>query len=98
MSKFVLIPLLPMALMGCSTISDIVSGDNTRPAECDATSSQAWVGQKATADLGAQVKKASDADVLRWLAPNTIVTMEYSSVRVNIAYDEKMVVTRITCG
>lgn len=97
MSKIVLIPLLPMALMGCSTIESITGGD-TAPAECNATSSQSFVGQKANADLGAQVKKASGSDTLRWLPPNTAVTMEYSATRVNIAYDEKMVVTRITCG
>lgn len=101
MKYLLMTPLLPMMLGGC--MAPETSATETLPptapsGECDATSSQSLVGQKATKELGAQVLKNSGARIFRWLAPGTVVTMEYNGVRVNVAYDEQMIVTSINCG
>lgn len=106
MNKIALLPLLPMMLMGCAAPEKTFPNDTVKaiPAseaggfECDAASSQSLIGQKATKELGERVVKNSGAQVFRWLAPGMAVTMEYSPVRVNVTYDEKMIVTSINCG
>lgn len=65
---------------------------------CNAMPAQSLVGQAATADLGAQVQRATGAKLLRWLPPRTAVTMEYRADRVGVRYDDAMTVTGISCG
>ena len=65
---------------------------------CDATSVQSLVGQLRTPQLGADALKRSTARSLRWIAPGTMVTMDYREDRLNIHLDAKNRVTSIKCG
>ena len=65
---------------------------------CDATATEAFVGQTATAETGAAILAASGAEVLRWGPPNSAWTMDYRTNRVNVRYDESSTITEITCG
>lgn len=65
---------------------------------CNAASVQTHVGQTVTEDLGAMILAASNARSLRWGPPRSAWTMDYRQDRVNVQYDEKMVITAITCG
>ena len=65
---------------------------------CDATATEAYVGQTATAETGAAILAASGAEVLRWGPPNSAWTMDYRTNRVNVRYDESSTITEITCG
>lgn len=56
------------------------------------------MGKTATADLGAEMLKASGATTLRWGAPGTAMTMDFRQDRLTVSYDEKMVVTSARCG
>ncbi len=40
----------------------------------------------------------SGAREFRWIPPNSAVTMDYRSTRLNVEYDENTVVTAIRCG
>ncbi|WP_082635051.1 I78 family peptidase inhibitor [Sphingobium baderi] len=57
-----------------------------------------FVGQTATADLGAQMLAASGAKTLRWGGPNTAMTMDFRPDRLTVIYDEKMVIGSARCG
>lgn len=57
-----------------------------------------FVGQKATAELGAEILAASGAKLLRWGAPNTAMTMDYREDRLTVSYDADMVITAARCG
>ena len=61
----------------------------TAPGACDATATEAYVGQTATAETGA---------AMRWGPPNSAWTMDYRTNRVNVRYDESSTITEITCG
>lgn len=91
-----------MAIAGCTATdadgiaSAVPDGDSSRM--CNAASVQTHVGQTVTDDLGATILAASNARSLRWGPPRSVWTMDYRQDRVNVQYDDKMVITAITCG
>lgn len=98
-----LMALVPAAaLAACATTSadepgalDPGAGD---AAVCDAAPAQSFVGQKATAQIGEQVMDATGARQLRWGPPRSAFTMDFRQGRVNVMYDDAMIVTKVTCG
>lgn len=65
---------------------------------CDADAAQSLVGQPASRELAATAMRLSGARELRWIPPNSAVTMDYRPTRLNIEYDESSVVAAIRCG
>jgi len=66
--------------------------------ECEASGLQGMVGEVATQELGAMLLERTGARVLRWVPPNTAVTMDYRLDRLTVSYDADMVIERISCG
>lgn len=91
-----------MAIAGCTATdadgiaSAVPEGESSRM--CNAASVQTHVGQTVTEDLGATILTGSNARSLRWGPPRSAWRMDYRQNRVNVQYDEKMVITAITCG
>ena len=56
------------------------------------------VGQPATAELGAKALDRAGARTLRWIQPNTAVTMDYRQDRLDIYLDDHNVVSKLSCG
>ncbi|OYW44015.1 MAG: hypothetical protein B7Z08_04055 [Sphingomonadales bacterium 32-68-7] len=86
-----------VALAGCST----VPGDGIAPGpggECNAEGAQRFVGQKASADIGAQLLRTTGARQLRWVPPRTAVTMDFRPDRLTVSYDDAMTIERVSCG
>ena len=97
--KYIPIMIAALPLAACATTtSDAPAAGGEIVMQCEAASVQNLVGQKATADIGEQVLKATNSRTLRWGAPGTAWTMDLRSDRVNISYDANMVIERITCG
>lgn len=65
---------------------------------CNAEPARRHVGAKATAELGAMILAEASARTLRWGPPNSAWTMDYRADRVNVRYDDAMIITGITCG
>tara|TARA_R110000772_G_scaffold34097_2_gene82925 strand:+ start:1586 stop:1894 length:309 start_codon:yes stop_codon:yes gene_type:complete len=89
------------ALLACSTAGtepNIPERGVTLGYMCNAAELESFVGQQATDAIGADALKKSGAKKLRWIPPYTPVTMDFRQDRLNIEYDEKMVITRIRCG
>lgn len=57
-----------------------------------------FTGQTVTADLGAEMLKASGARTLRWGAPGSAMTMDFRPDRLTVSYDDAMKVTSARCG
>ncbi|HUD90202.1 I78 family peptidase inhibitor [Sphingobium sp.] len=57
-----------------------------------------FTGQKASADVGAELLKASGAKTLRWGGPDTAMTMDFRPDRLTVSYDAQMVITSARCG
>lgn len=78
--------------------SDSVSIEEAGGFLCSAQSTNALLGQKATAELGLQAMNLSGAEILRWVPPRTPITKDYRNNRINIFYDDGLIVTNIYCG
>ena len=90
-----------LSLAACATVP--VEGEAEPPVRevpdtCKAEAGQRYVGSRASAEIGAAIVESTDARELRWIPPNTIVTMEYKYGRVTVAYDAAMTITRVSCG
>jgi len=66
--------------------------------KCDATGSDKYIGQSGTGETGAAIQQATNAAVLRWAPPNTMLTMDYREDRVTIWLDAANKITKIRCG
>lgn len=100
-----LIPLGLIALAGCANAereapytTEKMPTAKAGGFECNADSVQYAIGQKTSVALAQELMSKAGASVLRWIPPHSAVTMDYSPVRLNISYDDAMVIDRITCG
>ena len=87
-------------LAGCATAS---AGDEEMKfrepdGECDASSAQSMLGQRATQELGGELLRMTGAETLRWVPPRTAVTMDYRPSRLTVTYDDDYAITKISCG
>ncbi len=99
MRRRVLPALAASALLaGCSTGERTGSTPAPPQAQCDDSDLARFVGQKASADLGAALLAASGAKTLRWGPPRSAMTMDLRPDRLTVAYDDAMVITTARCG
>lgn len=85
-------------LAGCVTTNIDPEPDPYPVGQCDAAAAQARLGATATAELGDELLRAAGAGTLRWIPPRSAVTMDLRADRLNVEYDDNMVITRIHCG
>ncbi|UUR09410.1 I78 family peptidase inhibitor [Sphingomonas glaciei] len=94
--KFALLGLGAPLLTACATISPAAPA--TGGGTCSNDGLQQFVGQPATADLGARVLSTSGAKTLQWVAAGMMVTMDFRADRVRVYLDEQNRVQRLSCG
>ncbi|NJC05941.1 hypothetical protein GGQ97_001734 [Sphingomonas kaistensis] len=83
------------ALLGaCATVGPAAPAGGT----CSNDNLQQFVGQAATAEVGAQILSTSGAKTLQWVAAGMMVTMEFRADRVRVQLDEQNRIQRVTCG
>jgi hypothetical protein len=70
----------------------------TAERECNVVSVQYALGKKSSPALAQELMAKAGATILRMIPPRTAVTMDYNPVRINISYDDAMVIDRISCG
>jgi hypothetical protein len=83
-----------LALAGCTSLLE----SPAVPPGCRHEPGQAFIGQRASPEVGAAVLKATGATVLRWAPPGSALTMDFSKERVTVSYDDNLVIGRIDCG
>lgn len=106
MKKAICVAFIPLALAGCVSFEETGAGDaaaETTPPppvslECDASKGQYAIGQKTSVELGGKLVKETGSATLRWIPPRTAVTMDYRGDRLNIGYDDDMVINKVSCG
>lgn len=67
-------------------------------ATCNADSLGDLVGKRASDARADVMQTRSGARMLRWIAPNTAVTMEFRADRLNVYVDSKGRIERFTCA
>ena len=86
-----------LALTACATTE--AGGEERPPADtCRTEPGQRFIGQRATADTGAAILDATNSTRIRWVPPETAVTMEYAFGRVTVSYDRDYRITAVTCS
>ncbi len=85
---------------GCSASNGTDAHPSPPPmeAQCHAEGLDQFIGQKATAETGAAMLKASGARTLRWGGPGMAMTMDYRADRLTVSYDRDMIIERASCG
>ena len=89
MRFLVFAPLIGVA--ACATTAP------TTPLRCDAGPAEAFVGQQATQNVGAQMLKATGASTIRWVRFGAMVTMEFREGRLTVRLDPKGKVAGSSC-
>jgi hypothetical protein len=65
---------------------------------CSTTRTDRYLGRQGTRATGAAIKRASNAAVLRWAPPHTVLTMDYRADRVTVFVSARHRITKISCG
>ena len=92
---------LPLLAACASTAPDAGEDPPLRPApegQCDTDNVQDRLGAQATEETGRALLAATGARSLRWIPPNSAITMDYREDRLNVEYDDSFTITRLYCG
>ncbi|MDF7777679.1 I78 family peptidase inhibitor [Sphingomonas sp. AOB5] len=90
------IPLIGFALVSCAPPPP--ASTPAPPTACGAEKVGKFVGKKRTDAISTEVAKLSGAKSIRWISPGMAVTMDYREDRLNVALDDKGVITRFYCS
>jgi len=100
-AKTIAIIATSFALAGCSTFAPAQkTPEQLAKANyiCSASELQTLVGEQANENTGKLAQKKSNAKLLRWIPPNSAVTMDFREDRLNISYDDNMKIVQVNCG
>ena len=89
--------LAPAMLAACAAQQPPVHGV-TPGHKCDATGTETFIGRTRSDSTGSAIKRATQAAVLRWSPPGTMLTMDYREDRVTVWIDPTKKITKIRCG
>jgi Peptidase inhibitor I78 family len=92
--------LVAPTLTACIPTPDVAeaSTNTAEPAACDSKTVQSHVGKRFTAVLAEQMRKEAGASLLRTGPKDGPVTMDYRVERLNVFYDEAMLIAIVNCG
>lgn len=65
---------------------------------CSDSGLQTFVGQQASAEVGAEILRQSGARTLRWIPQDSAITMDLRHDRVNVRLDRQNGIESVTCG
>ena len=95
-------PALALALATGLPLAACASVPAEMPPEdatCHAERVNPWIGHVATPQYRADIAKATGAETIRWLYPDSVVTMDYNPARLNVTMEKGTDVIRSAkCG
>ena len=102
-SKIALVCVAALAaptLAACIPAPDVneASTNTAERTACDSKAVQNYIGKRFTAVLAEQMRKQSGASLLRTGPKDGPVTMDYRIERLNVFYDEAMLIAIVNCG
>lgn len=84
-----------LALAACVTIQPEPADEDA----CNASKVAPWIGKPATPAVRADIARATGAKAIRWLYPDSVVTLDFSPARLNVHLDKGTDVIRSAkCG
>ena len=97
-----LLVISALATSACIPAADpeVVSSnsDMTDAAACNSKAVEHYIGKRFTAVLAEQMRKEAGASVVRTGPKDGAVTMDYIAARLNVFYDDEMLIAVVSCG
>ncbi len=90
--------VLLLAVAACASPQPLQPGDAASGAACDASTVQDAIGKPATTDTIERVRVDSRSRVVRVIHPGQVITMDFSTERVDVRVDDNNVILAVTCG
>ncbi len=88
-----------LMLAGCAgTSGERPAAPSSQTVACKDDGLEAYIGRKASAELGVQLLARTGARALRWAPPRSAMTMDFRPDRMTVSYDDDMVVISARCG
>jgi hypothetical protein len=104
-NKFASVVIAGMAastLSACTPAPDAeqVSSNNasSKTAACDSKNVERYISKRFTAVLAEQMRKEADAAIVRTGPKDGPVTMDYIPARLNVFFDDAMLIAVVNCG
>jgi hypothetical protein len=97
MTRFAL-PLIALAAAGCYPAPRPETPPAAPGVECNSNGLESLIGQPRSEALAAEAKRLSGANVVRFLTPDTVVTMEFRADRLNLHLGTDGKVGSARCG
>ncbi len=100
MIRFAL-PIAALSLSACWADTPPKPAPAPAPApgvECNSNGLAHLIGKPRSAEIGAEAKRISGANVLRWITPGMMVTMEFRSDRLNLQLGTDGRILAARCG
>ena len=102
MARTMAVPALCVSLVAPACASTGYEDESQPPiagaGHCEAEAARHLTGETASQGLAAEAMQLSGARELRWIPPDSAVTMDYRPARLNIEYGRDMIVSTIRCG
>ena len=91
--------LVPSLLAACATAPAQTPVHGETPGHtCKTEGTDRFIGHTRTDQSALDIKRASNAAVLRWAPPGVMLTMDYRADRVTVWLDPANKITQIKCG
>jgi len=91
--------IVPALLAACSTAPAQTPVHGETPGHtCKTEGTDQFVGQTRSDEIAAEIKRVSNAAVLRWAPPGVMLTMDYRADRVTVWVDPANKITKLRCG
>jgi hypothetical protein len=91
------LPLIALATIGCAPVQP-QTAPRPAPTPCGAEKVGSLSGKQSGPGTAAEAMRLSGASRVRIIAPDTIVTMDYSETRLNLHTDDKGKILSAKCG
>jgi hypothetical protein len=88
----------PTAPQPAGTEEPIPVHGSTPGKVCNESAAQSFVGQPATDETGTAILRATNAAVLRWARPGTMMTMDVREDRATVRVGADNRITQVSCG
>ncbi|MES2443763.1 MAG: I78 family peptidase inhibitor [Pseudomonadota bacterium] len=91
----IILPLLALSTIGCASMN---AQTPPAPTSCGAEKLGSLIGKQRNPETAGEAQQLSQATRIRWIAPDTMVTMDYSETRLNIHTDKAGKILSARCG
>ncbi len=90
--------LLMAPLASCTIAQSDATAANPAGGTCRPQPLAQFVGQPSSQELGARIRAASGARVIRWVPKGGVTTMDFRADRVTVSLDKSNRVETANCG